>query len=690
MKKLVFLLALIAFITAAGCSTPEPPSVEPGAPYETAYESAQPETIADLSEFPHRLLYSSEWIINTLTQSEWRGRLTGMPGNYAATVFLEDMFERIGLSPFVGDSFRMGYTQTVFDPDVSNPELTLVFQDQSERQLVFGEEFALNVGLPAMDVSLPMTQDPYHEHMESRFFVGDVWNMQPYALRPVESFRFSHGLGLWGPPPNLNISISQEIYDEVYWHYVEYVNFSITDSATEMTVYNIVGVVPGEDRTRAVVVSAHFDAVGYVGDVYVPGALDNASGVAAMLRAAQIVSHWGSLDTDVVFVAFNGEENGLVGSRAFVAELLELRIYDEIYNLNIDCVGFAYDAPFIVDFSGAGAALALNIATAAVLYEWGFNFEDWIGISDHFSFLERGIPGVVLGQFNTELMQIIHSAQDTVDILDFELIDKVGEITFDIIMRIGGDFSFDIGMPDGFAEEQTSGRITEGLDYIDPYAHEYVISAAREMLEDMGVTLAFGEFIMFRVGDVAVTLTGSGDLLSYEEYMELFPDHYVRREVPGYTLTVVDFFTEERMGGTLVHYVSGHVTDSVLESIFRHTLGEVHTADLHSERTGIVKHFERLNDPESGFFVQLRPTLMWGGSIPSFPDVTVVDEALVGSPNYSLYKMDEVYAFIQYSSARLHGFIGLNHPGKTKEEMVELIILLDIHNNEEYWLALLG
>jgi Zn-dependent M28 family amino/carboxypeptidase len=92
-------------------------------------------------------------------------------------------------------------------------------------------------------------------------------------------------------------------------------------------------VLAGDPNTARVIVGAHYDAVAGT-----PGADDNGSGVAAVLAAAEAVSP----ASDVCFVLFDGEEDGLVGSRAVVAGLGGHRPA-EVHVL--DTVGYAAHAP---------------------------------------------------------------------------------------------------------------------------------------------------------------------------------------------------------------------------------------------------------------------------------------------------------------------------------------------------------
>ncbi|MDC3266693.1 M20/M25/M40 family metallo-hydrolase [Gammaproteobacteria bacterium] len=102
------------------------------------------------------------------------------------------------------------------------------------------------------------------------------------------------------------------------------VNFTAELIVSTRQIDNIVGRLSASDRIPgAVLIGAHYDHLGFGGsgsltpEVSVPhnGADDNASGTAALLEAARVLSNrTDTLRRDVVFVAFTGEEAGLLGS----------------------------------------------------------------------------------------------------------------------------------------------------------------------------------------------------------------------------------------------------------------------------------------------------------------------------------------------------------------------------------------
>jgi hypothetical protein len=92
-------------------------------------------------------------------------------------------------------------------------------------------------------------------------------------------------------------------------------------------------------RRDVILVGAHYDSVPGT-----PGADDNASAVAAMLGCALACSTWATA-LPVVFVAFNAEEDGMLGSRDFVTSFLPTTGWSIRCAHILEMVGFVSRAP---------------------------------------------------------------------------------------------------------------------------------------------------------------------------------------------------------------------------------------------------------------------------------------------------------------------------------------------------------
>src|SRR5207253_1375479 len=102
-------------------------------------------------------------------------------------------------------------------------------------------------------------------------------------------------------------------------------NLSIDVVRRESPSFNVIGILPGSDpklKNEAIVIGAHYDHLGYGGEGSGSlsattgihhGADDNASGVAGLLELARMFSSQKPRRT-LIFIAFSGEEEGLIGS----------------------------------------------------------------------------------------------------------------------------------------------------------------------------------------------------------------------------------------------------------------------------------------------------------------------------------------------------------------------------------------
>jgi Zn-dependent M28 family amino/carboxypeptidase len=148
---------------------------------------------------------------------------------------------------------------------------------------------------------------------------------------------------------------------------------------------------------RTVVVGGHLDSVPEG-----PGINDNGSGTGAILETAIQMAELGIEPVNRVRFAFwSGEEDGLIGSDHYVAELTKKEIKDHAVNLNFDMVGSPNFVRFVYD--GDGDAFGTKGPTGSNVVEEVFldYFESqgleteptaFDGRSDYFGFIENGIP----------------------------------------------------------------------------------------------------------------------------------------------------------------------------------------------------------------------------------------------------------------------------------------------------------
>lgn len=178
--------------------------------------------------------------------------------------------------------------------------------------------------------------------------------------------------------------------------------------------YNIVGAISGSEvNAGTILVGAHYDSIGLErasGSVYAPGANDNASGVAAVLELARILSA-SKYKATLMFALFSAEEIDRQGSRAFAAWIEQSNI-DLVGMINLDTIGNVHDFAGRVNdqqlrvFSAPPNAtspsrkLARSANFLAYNYELDMDLQVQDAIDrenrwgDHFSFSELGYPAV--------------------------------------------------------------------------------------------------------------------------------------------------------------------------------------------------------------------------------------------------------------------------------------------------------
>lgn len=209
------------------------------------------------------------------------------------------------------------------------------------------------------------------------------------------------------------------------------------------TVRNVVGVLPGSDPTRAkeaIVIGAHYDHVGVGGRLSVNperageihnGADDNASGTASIIEMARAAAaDRGRFPRTLIFVAFAGEERGLLGSAHYVTQP-HIPIENTIAMLNLDMVGRANGS---VDISGLEAAPSMEADLKAAVKASGSSLNikregPGAGRSDDYNFVAHRIPAI---NFFTGFHSDYHRPGDDWPKIDSEGTSQVAKLALEL------------------------------------------------------------------------------------------------------------------------------------------------------------------------------------------------------------------------------------------------------------------
>jgi acetylornithine deacetylase/succinyl-diaminopimelate desuccinylase-like protein len=185
---------------------------------------------------------------------------------------------------------------------------------------------------------------------------------------------------------------------------------------------------------ESLVIGAHYDHLGMgwpdvrtgnEGKIHY-GADDNASGVAVMLELARQVAEKWQPERSIVFVAFTGEESGLLGARYYLNNTKRYPAEKITAMLNLDTVGRLGEHPVTVLGTGSarewmhifrGTGFVTGIPVNAVANDFGS--------SDQTAFIDAGIPAV---QFFASAHEDYHAPGDTIDKIDAAGLTKVAAV----------------------------------------------------------------------------------------------------------------------------------------------------------------------------------------------------------------------------------------------------------------------
>ncbi len=196
--------------------------------------------------------------------------------------------------------------------------------------------------------------------------------------------------------------------------------------------HNVVAVTPGWFR-RYIVVGAYFDGLGTLEGRMYPGADSNGSGVAALVSLARRLPECCHGEVGIVFVAFDGHNADLSGSRAFLERYgREMPIS---LMVNLDILG-SCQAPlrksrpdYLIALGGERYRLSLEAANRGPRLDLGYDYYGsaaftelfYRRVSDQRWFLEAGIPAVM---FTSGITMDTNKPGDVAALLDYALLER--------------------------------------------------------------------------------------------------------------------------------------------------------------------------------------------------------------------------------------------------------------------------
>jgi hypothetical protein len=233
---------------------------------------------------------------------------------------------------------------------------------------------------------------------------------------------------------------------------------------------NVVGFI-NNNATNTIVIGAHFDHLGYGGDGSLyrdsvkaihNGADDNASGTAVMLDLARKLKDK-NIQNNYIFIAFSGEEMGLLGSNYFVKNPT-INTKAVSYMINMDMVGrLKQDSALAVYGTGTSPMFKQVLKAHNSKFKLIEN-ESGVGPSDHTSFYLADIPVL---HFFTGQHEDYHKPGDDSEKLNYQGMATISDYIFDIISDL--DDNGKLAFRKTKNERESTPRFKVGLGVIPDY-----------------------------------------------------------------------------------------------------------------------------------------------------------------------------------------------------------------------------
>lgn len=306
--------------------------------------------------------------IKELTSSKYHGRGAALNGDKLAAKYIEKQFKEIGVKPIAQTCFQsFQYNINTFPGKLK--------LSTNEGQLKPGIDYILKATCGSGKGSYPVVRvdSSIFENDEAllKFLQRDLTNsVVVYSKKHFKEFTakspdllkqlYSAAAIIELQDKKLTMALADDTFETPVFEVlassfsstVQSVNFAVENELVlNHTANNVMGMIDGTTKKDSfIVITAHYDHLGTLGKkTYFPGANDNASGVSMLLEFAHYYKTH-PMPYSIVFIAFAGEESGLLGSSYFVKHpAIDLsKIH---FLINLDLLGTGDDGIMVVNGS---------------------------------------------------------------------------------------------------------------------------------------------------------------------------------------------------------------------------------------------------------------------------------------------------------------------------------------------------
>lgn len=384
-------------------------------------------------------------VMLNLTSVDMHGRGYVNDGDKKAAIYIAEKYKILNAQPF-GNSFFQDFSFSVN----TFPDSMQIALDGVE--LIPGVDYIVDPACPSLNKSFEIvycyaqnasTSFNNEKNKPGKIFVFDEGGLQDkdslkrFNELVTKAAKQTHVIHLKKTKLTWSVSTTVGAYffaevERAKWNYkAKTVQVNVHSKFKNKHVAsNVVGYIPGKKK-EFIVLTGHYDHLGRMGDkTFFPGANDNASGIAQLLSVMQYFTKNQPKYT-IVFIAFAGEEAGLLGSKYFVEHpLFDLKKIK--FLLNLDIMGTGEEGITVVnatkhpkDFKRLQKLNAKNNFLPLV------KSRGEAANSDHYFFSQAGVPAFFI--YTMGGSKAYHDVHDKMEGLSFSEFEDITKLLLEFI-----------------------------------------------------------------------------------------------------------------------------------------------------------------------------------------------------------------------------------------------------------------
>lgn len=360
--------------------------------------------------------------IEYLSSKDFKGRLGGTLENYETALYIKNFFQNNNFKPYTDNYFQAFNTLYPY----RTTGLPYLRVTDNNGFIVKNYKYGVNFKEDLLNFKDNSVYFNSQNHIWLKSNLLQIEKDNKYFLFYVPKnnkldFRSSF---ISSSPYSMYVMITKDTFNELKNYISRNFNVDcfIPFVSKQTTLNNVVAFIEGKNSNLPpIILSAHFDHVGtdLNGTIY-NGALDNASGTSFLMELSKYIKSLGKPERNIIFVAFNGEEFGCLGSETFLDKYKNSLQGSKVFNF--DMIGSNKAVQLYImggknDTKDTPLIREISSICSNSKIDFNYLFED---ASDHEAFRNANIDAVTLTDGDSSR---IHTPNDKVDFISNSSID---------------------------------------------------------------------------------------------------------------------------------------------------------------------------------------------------------------------------------------------------------------------------